>query len=332
MLFRDPPRKEVANAIKQAQRAGIKIIMITGDHPNTAQAIAKQIGMNINQQLPPITGDGIDKMDEALLQNMLLSHSVFARVKPEHKLLIVKALRAQNHVVAVTGDGVNDAPALKAADVGIAMGIRGSDVTREVADLILMDDNFATIVIAIEEGRNIFENIKKFIRYLFTTNLAEVLLVAIGASISIILGYRYADGSILLPLTAVQILWINLLTDSFPALALSLDKNIGVMNFQPQKGSRPLLDQATLIFVFVIGVLGGAISLLLLYLLPLYRFNLASTQTIVFSYLTIGQLLFAFPARRLITKSEKNPFLLGAILLGVSFQFLALMTPGLIRY
>lgn len=328
ILLGDPPRKEVAGAIKQAQQAGIRVLMITGDHPSTALTIAKQIGIESGSgQDKVITGSELDQMDEASLFEVVANINVFARVKPEHKLTIVQTLRTQKQVIAVTGDGVNDAPALKAADVGVAMGIRGSDVSREVADLVLMDDNFATIVEAIKEGRNIFENIKKFIRFMFAANLAEVLLITIGVSISMVMGFEYLDGSILLPLTAVQILWINLLTDSFPALALALDKNKGVMNWNPMPRNYPLLDKGTLMFILAIGSLGGTISLTLLYILPYFDVDAVSTQTLVFTYLTIGQLLFVFPARKLVCHSEKNPYLLYAILLGVGLQICALTIP-----
>jgi len=330
ILFGDPPRKEVRGAIKEAQNAGIRVLMITGDHPATALNIAQQIGIiKKGHASGVVTGDQMDDSDEASLAEIVRENAVFARVKPEHKLAIVETLQSHNQVVAVTGDGVNDAPALKAADVGVAMGIRGSDVSREVADLIIMDDNFATIVTAIKEGRNIFENIKKFIRFLFAANLAEVLLVTIGVIISMLLDYRYIDGSLLLPLTAVQILWINLLTDSFPALALALDKNLGVMNWKPMKRESPLLDKTTIVFILCIGSLGGCISLMLLYLLPAYGVNFESTQTVVFTYLTIGQLLFVFPVRRLMCNAENNPYVFYAIILGILLQVIALTTPGL---
>ena len=200
--------------------------MVTGDHPATALAIARKVGIPAEVVA---TGEEIGELSD----EELLEVDVFARVKPEDKLRIVEAFQKAGEVVAMTGDGVNDAPALKRADVGVAMGQRGSDVSREVADLVLMDDNFATIVAAIEEGRSIYENIQKFIRFLFSTNLSEVLVVALGMVIAALLNLRDGAGHLLLPLTAVQILWINLVTDGLPALALALDRNPGVLNRPP---------------------------------------------------------------------------------------------------
>jgi len=330
ILLGDPPRKEVAGAISQAKKAGIRVLMITGDHPATALSIAQQIGIEDKDSTGHVvTGEQLQNISIKQLTKLVAKTNVFARVKPEHKLAIVKALRELDQTIAVTGDGVNDAPALKAADVGVAMGIRGSDVSREVADLVLMDDNFSTIVDAIEEGRNIFENIKKFIRFMFAANLAEVLLVAIGVIISMMADYRYESGALLLPLTAVQILWINLLTDSFPALALALDKNIGVMNCKPIPRNSPILDQLSSRFILAIGGLGGGISLGLLYTLPGFGIDLQSTQTLVFTYLTVGQLLFVFPARKLLTSAENNHYLYLAIILGIVIQLCALILPGI---
>ncbi|HCA56350.1 MAG TPA: HAD family hydrolase, partial [Blastocatellia bacterium] len=235
----DPPRPEVPGAIKNALDAGIRVMMATGDHPATAKAIAENIGIPVTGVL---TGAEIESLSEDDLRKVAKTTSIFARVNPEHKLRLVSALKANGEIVAMTGDGVNDAPALKRADVGVAMGNRGSDVTREVADLVLMDDNFATIVTAIEEGRNIYENIQKFIRFLFSTNFALVLLVVGGAFGSFLLGLTDEMGGLLLPLTAVQLLWINIIADGPPALALGLDRDHGVMRQRPREPSEPLLD------------------------------------------------------------------------------------------
>lgn len=220
------PRPEVPEAVARVLKAGVRVVMVTGDHPATALAIARRVGMPAEVVA---TGEEL----EALSDEELLKVDVFARVRPEQKLRIVEALQKAGEVVAMTGDGVNDAPALKRADVGVAMGQRGSDVSREVADLVLLDDNFATIVAAIEEGRSIYENIQKFLRFLFSTNLSEVLVVALGMVLAALLGLRDEAGHLLLPLTAVQILWINLVTDGLPALALSLDRNPGVLDRPP---------------------------------------------------------------------------------------------------
>jgi Ca2+-transporting ATPase len=205
VLFWDPPRAEVSDAVRAARDAGVRVLMITGDHPATAASVARMVGIDGARA---VTGEQLDGLDSQALSALAAEADVFARVTPEHKMALVEVLRARGEVVAVTGDGVNDAPALKCSDVGIAMGRRGSDVSREVADLVLLDDNFATIVAAIEEGRNIYANIQTFIRFLFSTNVALVVLVAIGAVGAAAFGLRDAAGALLVPLTAAQLLWV----------------------------------------------------------------------------------------------------------------------------
>ena len=246
VLLWDPPRPEVPDAVQKAQAAGIRVVMITGDHPATALAVAHSIGI---PGVRVLTGEDLDRLSAAELAEALGEVNVFARVRPEQKLQIVERSQAQGQIVAMTGDGVNDAPALKRSDVGVAMGQRGSDVSREVADLVLLDDNFATIVGAVEEGRGIYENIQKFLRFLFSTNLSEVLLVAGGAILAFALDLRDEVGVLLLPLTAAQILWINLVTDGLPALALAFDRTPGVMQQPPRPPQSPLLDRPSVRFV-----------------------------------------------------------------------------------
>lgn len=219
----DPPRPEASASVALAKQAGVRPIMITGDHPTTAAAIAAELGIN-----PPggraMRGAELQQADDATLQQVVKDASVYARVSPEHKLRIVRALKADGEVVAMTGDGVNDAPALKTADIGVAMGITGTDVAKGAADMILTDDNFASIVAAVEEGRSIFANIQKFLRYLLTSNIGEVMVMFFGVVLARPLGFTPEPGSaIVVPLLATQILWINLLTDSGPALALGVD-------------------------------------------------------------------------------------------------------------
>ncbi|MDO8278331.1 MAG: HAD-IC family P-type ATPase, partial [Burkholderiaceae bacterium] len=220
----DPPREEAASAITEAHRAGIRVIMITGDHPRTAARIAVDLGL-VEHGAKVLTGPEIDRLDDAGFAAAVRETSVYARVAPAHKLRIVDALQAAGNVVAMTGDGVNDAPALKSADIGVAMGITGTEVTKEAAKMILADDNFATIVEAVREGRNIFDNIRKFLRYLLSSNMGEVLTVFLGVVGAGVIGLAGAGGSaaLVLPLLATQILWINLITDSGPALAMGMD-------------------------------------------------------------------------------------------------------------
>jgi P-type Ca2+ transporter type 2C len=313
----DPPRLEVPDAIEKGLSAGIRIIMATGDHPATAQAVARVIGIPGNGVL---TGAEVETMSPADLADSVRNTSVFARVTPEHKLRLVEALKANGEVVAMTGDGVNDAPALKRSDVGVAMGNRGSDVSREVADLVLMDDNFATIVAAIEEGRNIYENIQKFIRFLFSTNFALVLLVVGGAFGSFLLGLTDELGGLLLPLTAVQLLWINIVADGPPALALGFDRNPGVMRHKPRAPNEPLLDAPSLRFIistgFIKALLGGA----LLVLLPRFGHSLMATRSAVFIFESIAQLVMAYPSREVSVKPRSNPALHAAVFGGIGLQ------------
>jgi len=323
-LFWDPPREEIPGAIANALQAGIRVMMITGDHPETAKAIAHTVGIEGEDV---ITGKMLDDMDEQQLRETVCQTNIYARVSPENKLKIVDALKAKNEVVAMTGDGINDAPALKTADVGIAMGIRGSDVSREVADLILMDDNFATIIAAVEEGRSIYENIQKFIRTLFSTNLSEVVLIAVGAMI--VFAMTQSGETLLLPLTAVQILWINLLTDSLPALALSVDKNPGVLKMKPRSASAPLLDSGSLKFIVWVGLLGGIAALSLLTVLPLLDFDKGFTQTLVFCFIVLVQLSFVLPARKVHFPPVFNRWVLAALVIGLLAQTAAIVFPPL---
>lgn len=321
VLFLDPPRPEVPEAVRRVQEAGVRVVMVTGDHPATALAIARKVGFPAHRVA---TGEEIARLGP----DEILQVDVFARVTPEDKLRIVEAYQKAGHVVAMTGDGVNDAPALKRADVGVAMGQRGSDVSREVADLVLLDDNFATIVAAIEEGRNIFENIQKFLRFLFSTNLSEILVVAVGMVFAALLGLRDPGGHLLLPLTAVQILWINLVTDGLPALALALDRNPGVLLRPPRPKEAPLLDPVSLRFILLTGSLKALVALGLLALLPPFL-GLEGARGMVFHYMAIGQLFFAFPARHTHLHPLPNPWLYGAVGLGVLLQLaIGFFLPG----
>jgi P-type Ca2+ transporter type 2C len=325
-LLWDPPRPEAPDAIRRAQDAGIRVLMVTGDHPATALTVAMEVGIQPSRVL---TGLDLETMPAEALREAVRESNIFARVAPEHKLRLVEALKQNGEIVAMTGDGVNDAPALKRSDVGVAMGERGSDVSREVADLVLMDDNFSTIVAAVEEGRNIYENIQKFIRFLFSTNLAEVLIVVGGAFGAALMGLRDETGAILLPLTAVQLLWVNIVTDGPPALALGLDQDPGVMRERPRDPRAPLLDRESLRFVLTTGLAKAAIGGALLFFAPLMGFSLMQTRTAVFLHATIGQLFYAYPARRISAPPQFNGALHLAVILGVGLQLLTVSLPSL---
>jgi Ca2+-transporting ATPase len=327
-LFRDPPRPEVPDAVRRAIAAGIRVVMITGDHPSTALAIAQQVGIEGERVL---TGEDLDRLEGAPLRDAIGSVHVFARVRPEQKLQLVEALQARGHVVAMTGDGVNDAPALKRSDVGVAMGQRGSDVSREVADLVLLDDNFATIVAAVEEGRGIYENIQKFLRFLFSTNLSEVLLVAGGAILAFAFGLRDAAGALLLPLTAAQILWINLLTDGLPALALALDRTPGLMQEPPRASDAPLLDRPSVRFVIGVGSTKAVLALALLGLVPLLGYGLDVARATTFHFMAVGQLLLTYPSRHTRLRPLPNPYLHAAVIGGIALQVGAAAVPVVSR-
>ena len=324
VLFWDPPRPEVPDAVATAHAAGIRVIMITGDHPATALAVSHLIGIAGARVL---TGEDLDDYQGAALTEAVGDVNVFARVRPEQKLQLVELLRSEGDIVAMTGDGVNDAPALKRSDVGVAMGQRGSDVSREVADLVLLDDNFATIVHAVEEGRGIYENIQKFLRFLFSTNLSEVLLIAAGAVLAFALDLRDASGTLMLPLTAAQILWINLLTDGIPALALAFDRTPGVMRQPPRPANSPLLDRPSVRFVVAVGTTKAALGLGVLGVLPLLGYSLDVTRATAFHFMAIGQLFLVYPCRHTAVRPLFNPYLHAAVIAGAATQLAAASLP-----
>ncbi len=322
----DPPRREVPTAIRDTQKAGVRVLMITGDHPATAEAIAAEVGIETSEVM---TGRELEALDRHALAERVQGVNVFARVSPAHKLSLVEALQSNGEIVAMTGDGVNDAPALKRADIGVAMGQRGSDVTREVADLVLLDDNFATITAAIEEGRSIYANILKFNRFLFSTNVALVILIALGVTAAALFDLRDESGHLLVPLLAVQLLWINVLADGPPALALGLDRNPGVLKQRPRSGTAPLLATADIRFILVTGGIKASLGLALFIALPALGYLGTVTQTAVFVYESIAQLAFAYPARRLNAPTARNRVLDLIVLLSVVLSILTFTLPPL---
>ena len=326
VLLWDPPRAEVAESIREARRAGIRVVMITGDHPGTALAVANAVGIPAGRVL---TGPDLERLSTSELIYTVKEANIFARVTPRDKLRLVEALKASGEIVAVTGDGVNDAPALKRSDVGVAMGERGSDVAREVADLVLLDDNFTTIVAAIKEGRNIYENIQKFIRFLFSTNLSETLIVVMGLLGSFLLGLQDEAGMLLLPLTAAQLLWVNVVTDGPPALALGLERDSKVLDRPPRNPQSALLDSKSSRFIVVTGTFKAAVGGALLVGLPYVGYGPAATRTLLFLYMTIGQLVFAYPARRSSGSPGTNVALHVAVIACAALQVLTVFVPAL---
>ncbi|HUU35702.1 MAG TPA: HAD-IC family P-type ATPase, partial [Vicinamibacterales bacterium] len=324
VLLWDPPRPEVPDAVRKAQAAGIRVVMITGDHPATALAVAHMIGV---PGVRVLTGEDLEGYQAQDLTDALREVNVFARVRPEQKLRLVEALQARGEIVAMTGDGVNDAPALKRSDVGVAMGQRGSDVSREVSDLVLLDDNFATIVNAVEEGRGIYENVQKVLRFLFSTNLSEVLLVAGGAILAFALNLRDEAGFLLIPLTAAQILWINLVTDGLPALALAFDRTPGVMQHPPRRPESPLLDRPSVHFVVGAGTMNAVLALGILGIVPWLGYGLDTTRATAFHFMAVGQLFLTYPSRHTSVHPLPNRSLPLAVLGGIAIQMAAAWLP-----
>ena len=259
----DPPREEAREAVARAKSAGIRPVMITGDHKVTAAAIAMELG--ISEDGRATTGAELAQLSDAALAELVQQVSVYARVNPEHKLRIVKALQSGGAIVAMTGDGVNDAPALKTADIGVAMGITGTDVSKEAADIVLADDNFASIVAAVEEGRAVFANIRKFLRYLLSSNIGEVMTMFFGVVLADLLGMKEAaDGAVVLPVLATQLLWINLVTDGAPALALGLDPtDAGAMQLPPRPTGEPVITRQMWLGIMLVGAVTAAGTLLI---------------------------------------------------------------------
>ena len=317
----DPPRKGVKEAVLACRRAGIKTVMITGDHITTAKAIAKDLEILRGRELA-ITGQELDKIPDSKLEKDIMNYSVFARVTPEHKVRIVKAFQKTGAVVAMTGDGVNDAPALKKSDIGIAMGRKGTDVAKNAADMILNDDNFVTIVDAVKQGRNIFDNIKKAIHFLIATNIGEIVTIFVG----LLLGVKS-------PLLAVQLLWVNLVTDSLPAIALGLEPpEKDIMNRPPRDSKKSIFADGLMGKIVVEGFMIGMFTILAFFIGNRY-YGIEVARTMAFISLGMLELIHSFNV-----KSEEsifkvglfeNKYLLGAFVLGTVLQLGILFVPTL---
>lgn len=318
----DPPRESAIKAIEVCKQAGIKTVMITGDHQITAQAVAKELGMPVGEGRV-ITGQELDTLSEEEFLKRVEDITVYARVSPKHKMRIVKALKSKGHVVAMTGDGVNDAPAVKEADIGVAMGKTGTDVTKEASAMILADDNFATIVAAVEEGRAIYDNIRKFIRYLLSCNIGEVMTMFLAAL-----------AGLPLPLLPIQILWVNLVTDGLPAMALGVDNpDKDIMLRKPRHPKESVFSQGLWRKIVFRGIQIG-LGTLLVFVMGYYLTdgNLVLSRTMAFATLVFSQLFHVFDC-----KSEKyspfevgflsNPYLLVAVCISILMEMAVIYVP-----
>ncbi len=315
----DPPRPEVRDAVQLCKTAGIRPVMITGDHPLTARHIARSLGIAEDDAF--VTGPELDGRSDAELRTLARDVSVFARVSPAHKIRLVQAYQQEGNVVAMTGDGVNDAPALKKADIGVAMGITGTDVAKEAAEMVLLDDNFVTIVAAVQEGRVVYDNVRRFIKYLLTSNASEVAVMLIGP----LLGMP-------LPLLPLQILWMNLVTDGLPALALGVEPaEEDVMRRPPQAATASIFGRGMVPFIVALGLTASLVSLGVGFFA--FRAGDVHWQTLLFTTLIFSSLTLAVGVR---SETEgfwrrpfSNPALLGAVLLSFMLQLAAVYVPFL---
>ena len=319
----DPPREGVKEAVRTCRKAGIKTVMITGDHLQTAKAIAKELGI-LRKGDFAVAGDELEKISDQELEKNIMKYSVFARVTPEHKVRIVKAFRNAGQIVAMTGDGVNDAPALKNADIGIAMGKGGTDVAKNAADMILTDDDFVTIVDAVRQGRNIYDNIKKAVHFLIATNIGEIVTIFVG----LLMGIKS-------PLLAIQLLWINLVTDSLPAIALGLEKEEeNIMNRLPRSPKKSLFADGLWWKIIIEGSMLGMFTLLA-FSIGNKLYSIEVGRTMAFLSLGILELVHSFniKSEESIFKTGllENKYLVGAFLLGTILQVIVVLIRPLAR-
>lgn len=343
----DPPREEAKKAVEKCKTAGIKTVMITGDHKITATAIAKKLGILENEN-EAITGQELEKMSDEELEKNVRQYSVYARVSPEHKVRIVRAWQKNGEIVAMTGDGVNDSPALKTADIGCAMGIVGTDVAKEAADVILTDDNFATIVSAVEEGRRIYDNILKVIQFLLSSNIGEIVVLLFATLLTPLISkwFGIADINHLEILLPIHILWINLVTDSLPALALAFDPaNSDIMKRKPLKPTKGVFTKGMVWRIIYQGIMIGGLTLAAFMIglgtthepigdLTLEESKIEVGQTMAFVTLALSELVHVFNVRNnkkslFKTKVFNNSKLVWAILGSAALMFVILLVPGL---
>lgn len=332
----DAARPEVYDAVDRCLHAGIRPVMITGDHPLTATALATELGITSQAATddPAVfTGQQIEAMDTPALEAVVTSTSVYARVSPEHKLRIVQALQAQQQVVAMTGDGVNDAPALKQADIGIAMGITGTDVSKEASDMVLLDDNFASIVAAAEEGRVVYSNIRKFVKYILGSNIGEVITIALSPLLLPIVA---------VPLTPLQILWMNLVTDGFPALALAMEPaEPHIMDRPPHDPKESIFARGLGFYMIRVGIVFAILAIALMLWSYGYTHRVVGPtlsaerwKTMVFTMLCLSQMGHAIAVRSsdrlsIHLSQWSNPFVLLAVTVTSALQLLLIYVPAL---
>ncbi|MFP4401512.1 MAG: calcium-translocating P-type ATPase, SERCA-type [Candidatus Woesearchaeota archaeon] len=311
----DPARKEVKDAIEKCRDAGIKTVMITGDHKLTALAIAKELGIFKEGDMA-LTGDELERLSDKKLKRVVENITIYARVSPEHKARILDTLKKKGHVVAMTGDGVNDAPALKKADIGVSMGITGTDVAKEASDMILTDDHFTSIVNAVEEGRGIYNSIKQFVQYTLSSNLGEILVIFLA----ILIGWP-------LPLIAIQILWVNLLTDGLPGLALGLDPfNKDIMKVPPRKRDENIISKDVVINILIVGIVMGFGTL---FLFHNYGIETIKAKSVAFTTLVFFQLfnVLTYRAKRFKIDIKDSKYILGSVIISILMQIIVLYTP-----
>lgn len=311
----DPPRENVKEAIAKCKTAGINTVIITGDHKFTAVAIAKELGLFKEGNIA-LSGDELDKLSDDELNRILGDIKIYARVSPEHKVRILDALKKKGYTVAMTGDGVNDAPALKKADIGIAMGITGTDVAKEASDMVLTDDNFSSIVNAVEEGRGIYNSIKQFVQYTLSSNLGEILVIFMA----ILMGWP-------LPLIAIQILWINLLTDGLPGLALGLDPHSkDIMKKPPRKREEKIISRDVIQNISIVGFVMMVGTLFLFYS---YGIDSIKAKSIAFTTLVMFQLfnVLTYRAKNFKINFKTSKYLIGSVIITILMQLAVLYTP-----